>query len=62
MVDALEATTEEFTLKKDRRFTFAMDRLDTGETEGQLQAAKALARQNQEGEKAAGQLCSYDAL
>lgn len=44
-VSALDATTEEFTLKKDRSFTFAIDKLDTDETAAQLQAATALARQ-----------------
>lgn len=41
----LDATTEEFTLKKDRSFTFAIDKLDTDETAQQLQAGSALARQ-----------------
>lgn len=44
----LDATTEEFTIRKDRSFTFAIDKLDTDETAGQLQAASALARQNRE--------------
>ena len=44
----LDATTEEFTLVKDRSFTFAIDKLDTDETAQQLQAASALARQNRE--------------
>lgn len=47
-VESLNATTEEFTLKKDRSFTFAIDKLDTDETAGQLAAASALARQNRE--------------
>jgi len=47
-VAALDATTEEFTLKKDRSFTFAIDKLDTDETAAQLAAATALARQNRE--------------
>lgn len=47
-VAALDATTEEFTLTKDRSFTFAIDKLDTDETAAQLQAATALARQNRE--------------
>lgn len=47
-VAALDATTEEFTLKKDRSFTFAIDKLDTDETAQQLAAASALARQNRE--------------
>lgn len=44
----LDATTEEFTLKNDRSFTFAIDKLDTDETAQQLAAASALARQNRE--------------
>ena len=47
-VGALDATTEEFTLKKDRSFTFAIDKLATDETAAPLQAASALARQNRE--------------
>lgn len=47
-VSSLDATTEEFTLKKDRSFTFAIDKLDTDETSQQLAAASALARQNRE--------------
>lgn len=47
-VQSLNATTEEFTLKKDRSFTFAIDKLDTDETAQQLAAASALARQNRE--------------
>ena len=41
----LDATTEEFTLKKDRSFTFVIDKLDTDETVQNLQAASALERQ-----------------
>ena len=44
----LDATTEEFTLKKDRSFTFAIDKLDADETKRQLEAASALARQQRE--------------
>ena len=44
-VESLNATTEELTLKKDRSFTFAIDKLDQDETAQQLQAASALARQ-----------------
>lgn len=44
-VESLDATTEEFTLKKDRSFTFAIDKLDEDETAQQLQAGTALARQ-----------------
>lgn len=47
-VSGLDATTEEMTLKKDRSFTFAIDKLDTDETVGQLQAASALERQLRE--------------
>ncbi len=44
----LDATTEEFTLKNDRSFTFAVDKLDADETAQQLAAASALARQQRE--------------
>lgn len=47
-VAGLDAVTEEMTLKKDRSFTFAIDKLDTNETAGQLQAASALERQLRE--------------
>ena len=47
-VKDLDATTEEFTLKKDRSFTFTIDKLDTDETAMQVQAASALARQQRE--------------
>ena len=47
-VAGLDATTEEFTLSKDRSFTFAIDKLDEDETVQQLAAASALARQNRE--------------
>ena len=47
-VESLNATTEEFTLTKDRSFTFAIDKLDSDETAQQLAAASALARQNRE--------------
>lgn len=47
-VKDLDATTEEFTLKKDRSFTFAIDKLDADETEQTLAAASALKRQNRE--------------
>lgn len=47
-VQGLDATTEEFTLKNDRSFTFAVDKLDKDETGGQLAAASALARQVRE--------------
>ena len=48
VVKDLDATTEEFTLKKDRSFTFAIDKLDTDETAQQLAAASALARQQRQ--------------
>lgn len=47
-IQGLDATTEEFTLKKDRSFTFAIDKLDKDETGGTLAAASALARQVRE--------------
>lgn len=47
-IESLDATTEELPLKKDRSFTFAIDRLDTDETAQQLQGASALARQQRE--------------
>lgn len=48
IVKGLDAVTEEFTLKKDRSFTFAIDKLDTDETVRNLQAATALERQIRE--------------
>lgn len=47
-VAGLDAVTEEFTLKKDRSFTFVIDKLDADETLQQLAAASALARQDRE--------------
>lgn len=47
-VEDLDATTEEFTLSKDRSFTFAIDKLDSDETKQQVEAANALARQQRE--------------
>ena len=47
-IKGLDATTEEFPLRKDRSFTFAIDKLDTDETAQQLAAATALARQTRE--------------
>ncbi|WWR19590.1 hypothetical protein V1226_24630 [Lachnospiraceae bacterium JLR.KK009] len=47
-VEDLDATTEEFTLKKDRSFTFVIDKLDEDETKQQLAAASALARQQRQ--------------
>lgn len=48
IVQDLDATTETFTITKDRSFTFAIDKLDTDETKQQLQAATALERQTRE--------------
>ena len=47
-IEALSATTQDMTLKRDRSFTFAIDKLDDDETARQLQAAAALARQLRE--------------
>lgn len=47
-VEDISATTEEFTLKNDRSFTFAIDKLDTDETAQTLEAATALSRQLRE--------------
>lgn len=47
-VKGLDAVTEEFTLAKDRSFTFAIDKLDSDETVRNLQAATALERQIRE--------------
>lgn len=44
----LSASTEEFTLKKDRSFIFSVDKLNADETAGQVAAASALARQERE--------------
>lgn len=44
----LDATTAEFTLKKDRSFTFAIDKLDTEETGNVLEGSTAFARQQRE--------------
>lgn len=41
-------TLEEFTLTKDRSFTFVIDKLDKDETDGVLSGASALARQQRE--------------
>jgi hypothetical protein len=45
VVQSLDATTEDFTLTRDRAFTFEIDKLDADETAQQLSAASALARQ-----------------
>lgn len=47
-IDNLDAVTEEMTLKKDRSFTFTIDKLDEDETGRALQAASVLARQVRE--------------
>lgn len=47
-VAGLDTAMEEFTLKRDRSFTFAIDKLDTDETLQALSAASALSRQQRE--------------
>lgn len=47
-IQGLDTTTEEFPLKRDRSFTFAIDKLDVDETKASLEAAAALARQLRE--------------
>lgn len=47
-VASLDATTETMTLKKDRSFTFVIDKLDSDETGGALAGASALARQTRQ--------------
>ena len=47
-IQGLDATTKDYTLTKDRSFTFAIDKLDSDETQGVLQAGSALARQQRE--------------
>lgn len=44
----LDASTEEFTLRKDRSFTFAIDKLDSEESKRNVAAATALSRQLRE--------------
>ncbi len=44
----LSATTEEMLLKHDRSFIFNVDKLDNDETQGQLEAGTALARELRE--------------
>ena len=44
----VENTLEEFTLSKDRSFTFVIDKMDKDETGGVLSGASALARQQRE--------------
>lgn len=47
-VEGLDATTQKMMLTKDRSFTFAIDKLDSDETQAALQAASALERQVRE--------------
>lgn len=47
-LENLNATTESFTLRRDRSFTSPIDKLDQDETKQQLQGASALAIQNRE--------------
>lgn len=47
-IQGMDATTQAMAIRKDRSFTFAIDRLDTDETKRQLQASSALARQLRE--------------
>ena len=48
MIYDLSATTEELLLSKDRSFIFNVDKMDTDETAGALQAETALARELRE--------------
>ncbi len=48
VIKDLDTTTEEFTLKNDRSFTFVIDKLDMDETVRNVQAASALERQTRE--------------
>ena len=47
-VGKVENALEEFTLTKDRSFTFVIDKMDKDETDGVLSGASALARQQRE--------------
>ena len=47
-VSNLDATTESATLKRDRSFTFVIDKMDKNQTGQQLSGASALARQTRE--------------
>lgn len=47
-VQGLSATTETLPLKKDRSFTFSIDKMDNEETMGALDPASALARQQRQ--------------
>ena len=48
VIQELDATTQAMTLRKDRSFTFEIDKLDNDETVNNLKAATALARQLRE--------------
>mgnify|MGYP003200453143 FL=1 len=48
VIQGLHATTEDMPLKKDRSFTFAIDKMDNDETGGALEPASALARQQRQ--------------
>lgn len=48
VVENLDAMTETATLKRDRSFTFVIDKLDSNQTGGALAGASALARQLRE--------------
>ena len=48
LIEGLDATTQELPLKRDRSFTFVIDKLDNEETGDILNAAAALARQVRE--------------
>lgn len=47
-IEGLEATTQSMALSKDRSFTFAIDKMDEDETQQQLEAGTALARQTRQ--------------
>lgn len=47
-VQGLDAITEEFTITRDRSFTYALDKMDVEETGDALNAAASLARQQRE--------------
>ena len=47
-IQSLDATVQDFPLRKDRSFTFAIDKLDRSETGDALEAASALARQQRQ--------------
>lgn len=47
-VHDLDTTTEEFAIRKDRSFTYAIDKLDKDETVQQVEAASSLSRQQRE--------------